>query len=135
MTFRTTFDLTGFDPATATIDGRFTADDWIVQVRLNGKTLPLGNHRVYEWQALHIGEGFIMGKNTVEIVVMNDPAVGPSFMGLCVQWKGAAPRREAGGGKMTLSGGSRANRAAAWGKDWRGKRLAILKRTVQTPLC
>jgi hypothetical protein len=90
MTFCTKFDLTGFDPATATIDGRFTADDWIVQVRLNGKTLPLDDHRVYHWQAFHIGEGFVAGKNTVEIVVSNDPALGSTPMGLCVQWQGAA---------------------------------------------
>ena len=92
MTFRTKFDLTGFDPATAMIDGRFTADDWVLEVRLNGKTLPLSNHLTYNWKAFHIGKGFVAGKNTVEMVVQNRPDTGGGWMGLCVQWKAAAKR-------------------------------------------
>ena len=91
-TFRTTFDLTGFDPATAIIDGRFMADDWIVEVRLNGKTLPLDNHLYCGWQQFHVGQGFVAGNNTVEMVVENNPALGPTLPALCVQWKGAARR-------------------------------------------
>ena len=92
MTFRTSFDLTGFDPATATIGGRFIADDWIVEVRLNGKKLPLGNHRLWQWKAFRIDEGFVAGSNTVEMVVENDPAEGQVAMGLCLEWKGSARR-------------------------------------------
>jgi hypothetical protein len=93
LTFRTKFDLTGFDPATAKIDGRFVADDWITEVRLNGQTLPLSNRVVNQWKAFHIGEGFVAGNNTVEMVVENNPALGPTAMGMCVQWKGEARRK------------------------------------------
>jgi hypothetical protein len=40
-TFRTRFDLTGFDPATARIEGRFAADDFLVELRVNGTRMPL----------------------------------------------------------------------------------------------
>ena len=105
MTFRTEFDLTGFDPATAAIDGRLMSDDWIVESRLNGKKLPLSTHDWGRWRPVRIGEGFVAGKNALEMVVENLPG-GGSPMGLCVQWKGVGARREAGGRKMMPSGGS-----------------------------
>lgn len=93
MTFRTTFDLTGFDPATAMIDGQFIGDNFVVEVRLNGKTLPLKNLSGVEWQPCRIGEGFVAGKNTLEMVAVNGGEGGaPNPMGLCVQWKGVARR-------------------------------------------
>jgi hypothetical protein len=95
-TYRTRFNLTGFDAATACIEGRITADDYVVEIRLNGKEMPLpvGAHSeglFAKWLRLKIDQGFVSGENTLEIVIENAYARGPfNVMALCVDCKGTA---------------------------------------------
>ena len=66
-----TFDLTGFDPATAQIVGSIAADDSAI-ARLNGTqvaTSPAGGYEAFT--ALSITTGFVAGSNTLTIEVVN----------------------------------------------------------------
>ena len=66
-----TFDLTGFDPATAQIVGSIAADD-SATLRLNGTqvaTSPSGGYEAFT--ALSITTGFVAGSNTLTIEVVN----------------------------------------------------------------
>jgi hypothetical protein len=71
MTFRTEFDLSGFDPATAKIEGQCGADDWPVELRLNGQPIPLANNEKKSFAVvpLCLDHGFVAARNVVEIVV------------------------------------------------------------------
>jgi hypothetical protein len=99
-TIRTHFDLTGFDPATAQIEGSFAVDDNLVGLRLNGHPLPLPVGKAEKlWGTqtpLRIERGFIAGANTLEFEIENQivdhtgAAARPSPMALLVDWKGTA---------------------------------------------
>ncbi len=41
MTYHAEFDLGGYDPATAYIDGRFAVDDYLIEMRVNGEKATL----------------------------------------------------------------------------------------------
>ncbi len=76
FTYRTTFDLTGFDPTTAHIAGGFSADDSLVQVLLNGQDVgytpdPAGGSDYTSMHALNLTGGFVAGVNTLDFVVYN----------------------------------------------------------------
>ena len=80
--FRTTFELkTPF--SRAALRGRFIADDRVVGIRLNGRSLnvPLqhdGEPFCY-WTKFRAAAGFVKGKNVLEIDVLNaNPATPPS---------------------------------------------------------
>jgi hypothetical protein len=96
MTFRTKFDLTGFDPATARIEGYCATDDWPVELRLNGHvSVPLPPEKrtlALPVVPLHIEKGFVAGENVLEIVVENAavPNMPLNHMALFVHWKGTA---------------------------------------------
>jgi hypothetical protein len=73
-TFTTIFDLTGFDPATAQITGRVSADNGIAAARLNGAALSgITASGFTTWTAFTIpaGSGFIAGTNVLEFEVNN----------------------------------------------------------------
>jgi hypothetical protein len=97
-TYRTRFDLNGFDPSTARIEGRILADDYVVEIRLNGKTVPApagarGPNRYAKWLEFKIEEGFADGDNTLEIVIENSSHAQKGYvntMALCVECKGTA---------------------------------------------
>jgi hypothetical protein len=96
-TFRTHFDLTGFDPATASIQGRLLVDDYISEMRLNGKKLPVpkGSHgpmRYMTWLGMSIDTGFGPGDNTFEIVIENSNTRTKDInsIALMVDWHGTA---------------------------------------------
>jgi hypothetical protein len=94
MTFRTQFDLSGFEPTTAAIEGQFAVDNRVVELHVNGKTIPVADQGgIPSMCAIRIDQGFVTGRNTIELVVENDYYNGvASRMGLCVQWKGTARR-------------------------------------------
>lgn len=87
-TFRTTFDLTGFDPAKAKIVGKWTSDNSGLDILLNGESL--GISQPGNFGALNdftIEYGFVEGINTLDFVVSNaGDAVNP--IGLRVQMIG-----------------------------------------------
>jgi hypothetical protein len=96
MTFRTKFDLTGFDPATARIVGHCATDDWPVELQLNGRvSVPLPPEKrtlTLPVVPLEIEKGFVAGENVLEIVVENAdvPKMPLNHMALFVHWKGTA---------------------------------------------
>jgi hypothetical protein len=97
-TLRTKFDLANFDPTSAKIEGRAFADNYVIEMRLNGVKVPLPKvAKKEEWflrgVPFAIDQGFVSGTNTVEIVVENGPVTGAiNPMGLCLGWKGTAVR-------------------------------------------
>jgi hypothetical protein len=105
-TLRTHFDLTGFDPSSARIEGQVSVDNFLVEVRVNGMAVPIptGNRDDFllqKWLPLKIEEGFVSGENTLDIVIENGPTFAQgsgnliehdpgNVMGLCVDWTGTA---------------------------------------------
>ena len=104
ITFRTRFDLTGFDPATARIDGLAVADNWVSKVKLNGKTIliprPPQDRTLIVATELHIDSSKMpgvwqSGVNTLEIIVENgraDEPFGETPMALYFRGTGVAMR-------------------------------------------
>jgi len=86
LTFSTTFDLGRLDPATARLELGFLADNFIAEVRLNGKPIDVPEHAhrppFVELNRLIIEHGFVAGVNTLEIVVHNDPPTHLTELGL-----------------------------------------------------
>jgi len=74
FTYTTTFDLTGFNPATAMITGQMAADDQAV-IYLNGVDVFDGSlDASHPWsflETLSITSGFVGGLNTLEIAIPN----------------------------------------------------------------
>jgi hypothetical protein len=91
-TYQTTFHLKGFKPETAHISARVAADNHIVDVRLNGRSLGLKASGYGAFSTLEITGPFMAGVNTLEFVVLNDPAEntgGPNPSGLRVELTGS----------------------------------------------
>lgn len=101
FTFRTTFDLSAFDHATARLQLQYAVDDQLKAVRLNGKTIegipPKGDAPHRKLTPLAIDEGFVAGENVLEIVVYNEGDENLEFnpMGLLLQIRGTARRIKA----------------------------------------
>lgn len=78
-TYRLTFDLTGFDPATALLRGHWASDNGGVAILLNGTDLGLTNDAGFasltNFQI--VDAPFISGENTLDFVV-NNLSVGPT---------------------------------------------------------
>jgi hypothetical protein len=73
-TYRTTFDLTGFNPATATISGGWTSDNNGVGIYLNGNLIA-GPTSFTQFSAGFVSfagnAGFVPGVNTLDFVLYN----------------------------------------------------------------
>jgi hypothetical protein len=69
--YRTTFDLTGFDPATARITGQWGADNSGTAVRLNGVSLGITAGSYSPLTAFTISAGFTAGVNTLEFELLD----------------------------------------------------------------
>jgi hypothetical protein len=97
-TYRTRFDLGGFSASTARIEGRLAVDDYVAEIRLNGKVVPLpagarGQFLYAKWLDFKIEEGFVAGENTLEIVIENSSNAQKGYvntMALCAECKGTA---------------------------------------------
>lgn len=87
-TFRTTFDLTGFDPGNAVITGRWSVDNSGVDIILNGESLGITNGGGFtSWSEFIIDSGFVDGENVLEFIVNNaGDAVNPA--GFRVEMRG-----------------------------------------------
>jgi hypothetical protein len=92
--FKTTFDLTGFDPSTAKIQAIATADDCIADVLVNGASTGLSTTSVslaeqYKHTTLEIPSNRLHGgENAIEIIVRNEnaPDGANTQMALKVHW-------------------------------------------------
>jgi hypothetical protein len=69
--FRTTFDLAGFDPATAMIAGQWGADNSGAAVRLNGVSLGITAGSYAPLTAFTITSGFVAGTNTLDFEILD----------------------------------------------------------------
>ncbi len=71
-TYRTTFDLTGFDPGRARILGRWTSDNAGVDIVLNDVYLGISQPGNFgEFNEFVIESGFVAGINTLDFIVNN----------------------------------------------------------------
>jgi hypothetical protein len=82
-TFRTTFELRDVSPETAIIRGRFLADDHVVAIRLNGRSVKVPDHPwgwpFDRWADFKASDGFLEGINVLEVDLLNqDPAADAS---------------------------------------------------------
>jgi uncharacterized protein (TIGR03437 family) len=75
-TYRTTFDLTGFNAATAVLTGQWASDNEGV-MKLNGATVSTGSaSSFFGWTPFIINTlnaGLVGGINTLDFVITNDP--------------------------------------------------------------
>lgn len=78
--YRTTFDLTGLDPATARIVGRWTSDNMGRDIVLNGASLGISQGGDFGTFAdFEITTGFVDGTNVLDFVINNaPPGVNPT---------------------------------------------------------
>jgi len=85
-TYRTTFNLSGFDPTTASLTGQWAADNEGSNILLNG--LPTGNTAggFNSWSSFTISSGFRADVNTLDFIVNN----GGGSTGLRVEVTGTA---------------------------------------------
>ncbi len=74
-TYTTTFDLTGFDHTTATIDGEWASDDGGADVLINGASTFQTSAGFGGFTPFFIGSGFVPGVNTLQFVVNNGGAL------------------------------------------------------------
>jgi hypothetical protein len=91
--FTTTFDLTGLDPATAEINGKWAADNNGTDIILNGNHLNISTDNAYsDWTEFVINSGFVEGTNTLQFVVSNSAPTtgGENVIGLRVEMTGTA---------------------------------------------
>lgn len=90
-TYTTSFDLTGYDPATAQITGQVAADDLLVAVNLNGVSVGVtaGGFANLHAFKIPVGGPFIDGANTLDFIVENGGTdLNPT--GFRVELKGTA---------------------------------------------
>jgi HYR domain-containing protein len=78
-TYRTSFDLTGLDPATASLTMSFAVDDTILDVRLNGVSTGIsGGQFVAFGPQFAVSAGFTSGVNTLDFIVFNAGNANPT---------------------------------------------------------
>lgn len=79
-TFRTTFDLTGFDSNTVVVDGRWGTDNQGIDILINGIStgINLPGISISNFGQLHafqIVDNFVAGTNTLDFIVLDNGAV------------------------------------------------------------
>jgi hypothetical protein len=93
-TYRTTFDLTELDPASASIVGRWTMDNNATDILINGVSTgiksPPPPDVFTQWYTFTINSGFVTGLNTLDFLVYNVPDVVDTPTGLRVELSGKA---------------------------------------------
>ncbi|MBL0122652.1 MAG: choice-of-anchor D domain-containing protein [Betaproteobacteria bacterium] len=100
-TYRTLVDLTGFDPATAVIQGKWAVDNQGTAIRLNGTSIGATQPGYNPFQTFTINSGFIAGVNTLDFVTADQGCPN----GLRVELSGTATI-STGGGTPTFSPGA-----------------------------
>ncbi len=73
-TYRTTFSLSGFDPETAVLSGRWATDNSGLDVLLNGESQFATSNGFGEFTDFEITTGFVEGENTLDFLLNNAPA-------------------------------------------------------------
>ncbi|MCY3013638.1 MAG: autotransporter-associated beta strand repeat-containing protein [Planctomycetota bacterium] len=94
--YRTTFDLTGIDPASVSISGMWAADDFGVEILINGMSegyATWNSPGYWSFETFTVTGGFVDGINTLDFVLVNGG--GPT--GLRVEMTGAVSTIELDG--------------------------------------
>lgn len=81
-----TFDLTGFNPASASFSGRFSVDNLVDNIKLNGATITGSGGSFNFWTAFSGASGFNAGQNTLTFNVRNSAQNGGNPSGLRVEF-------------------------------------------------
>jgi hypothetical protein len=92
-TYRTTFDLTGLIPGTASISGQWTTDNLGIDILINGVSTGqfISSPESFRtFTPFTIQSGFVEGVNTIDFVVRNEPFDGRNPTGLRVEMTGSA---------------------------------------------
>ena len=84
--YRTTFSLAGLNPATASITGRWAADNAATNILLNGVGTGQTGGTFTGWGNFNLNSGFVAGLNTLDFAVTN----GSGSTGLRVEMTGRA---------------------------------------------
>src|SRR6266496_3682296 len=84
--YRTTFDLTGFNPATAVLTGRWSTDNVGTDIKINGTSTGNTASGFGSWFSFTISSGFVSGINTLDFLWANQGGPG----GLRVEFSGTA---------------------------------------------
>lgn len=69
--FRTTVDLSSFNPETVRITGRWASDNGGMDILVNGESTGIASPSFTEWTEFEISQGFVSGTNTLDFVVEN----------------------------------------------------------------
>lgn len=87
--YRTTFDLTGFDPNTAEVAGQWATDDLGTDIVINGVSTGQSSNGFATAASFSITSGFVEGINTIDFLLTNSGSVD-SPTGLYVIIQGTA---------------------------------------------
>lgn len=90
--YETTFDLTGFNPATARLSGRWATDNDGIDILINGTSTGNANTAQFPvWTPFAISSGFIAGTNRLTFIVNNgSPGGGGDPTGVRAEVWGSA---------------------------------------------
>jgi hypothetical protein len=92
--YETTFDLSGFNPTSASLSGKWATDDAGLNILLNGVPESITDGGFTSWSPIFtISSGFVAGVNTLDFIVANGGAV-PTPTGLRVEITGTASTPE-----------------------------------------
>jgi hypothetical protein len=83
-TFHLSFDLTGYNAASAAFSGRFSADN-AAEIKLNGTTVATGTGFT-SWHDFSAANGFVAGVNSLDFVLTNFAQNGGNPAGLRVEF-------------------------------------------------
>ncbi len=84
------FDLTGFDPASASFAGRFAADNLVNSIMLNGVSLGASGGTFNSWTNFAASSGFVAGMNTLTFDVTNLAQASGNPTGLRVEFSNSS---------------------------------------------
>jgi hypothetical protein len=91
FSYTTTFDLSGYDPATAVIVGQWATDNEGIDILINGQSTGQRNTAQFtSYTPFRISSGFIRGGNTLTFIVNNADGPGNNPTGLRVEMDGTA---------------------------------------------
>jgi hypothetical protein len=91
--YRTSFDLSGFDPASAHLTGRWAMDNAGVDILLNGVSTGItrpGEFGFFNFTSFAINAGFQNGTNTLDFIIFNQPTGPPNPTAVRVELSGTA---------------------------------------------
>ena len=89
FSYETSFDLSGYDPATAVIVGQWATDNLGIDILINGVSTGQPNTAQFiAYTPFRISSGFVSGINTLTFIVNNADGPGNNPTGLRVEMEG-----------------------------------------------